>query len=499
MSKERQSIKSSIIEISSKDNVSKEVTMLVHKIDFVNGNGLDFKEVYVEQFKDTLVNKPVVAKYYPLQDDLGDHEPIFDEQGNIIGLETIAIGTIKEVWVDDFSINSETTVKALYAKADLWNYKYPQVVSCVEKLFSNGNADTSVEVEIYSYGENPTASYRYATDYVYIGNCILGSNVPPADSNAGVINVAFKEVAMAVNKDLNKIKSEKKGVVQVSDTTEVFNKGFEVKFHGELETSALKFSEIRNQIYNILNPLDPKNGSRRYNYYLRDLYNEYVIAEDWDNEVDLYRIPYTIENDMVIIAPNDQWQKGQLGFIPEGVVIASLITEKESAVNTLQIEVNKLKEEIETMSQEKKLSVEELETKVTELNSKIEELNGLLVSEKEAKTSLEGQVTELNSKVEELEPFKAQVEKAEKDAKITELSSKYSKLLSEETFKSEEVQKAINELNSVELNSIVVNEIAKEKVVETSSKGNKDEVIVVAAKQEDLVEHDKKAYWAAKA
>lgn len=488
MSKERQSITSSIIEISSKDSVTKEVTMLVHKIDFVNGNGLDFKSEYTEKFKDSLINKPVVAKYYPLKDDLGDHEPVFDKDGNIIGLETIAIGTIKEVWIDEFSINSDESVNALYAKADLWTYKYPEVVSCVEKLFNNGFADTSVEVEIYSYGDNPSDTYRYATDYTYIGNCILGSTSPPADSDAGVISVAQKEVAMALSKDINKLNSSKKGDGQVTDTKEVFNKGFEVKFHGVLEASALKFSDIRNQIYNILNPIDPKNGYRKYNYYLRDLYNEYVIVEDWDNESDLYKIPYSIEDDLVKVSSQDQWQKGTLGFIPEGIEINSMVSNHQTELNNLNNELTKAKEELNSMSAQNKDKVVELETKVQELEEKITELNSTIVTQKEEKSTLENTVTELNSKIEELAPYKEQVETAAKEEKFTELNNRYSKLLSDETFKSEEVQTAIKELNSQKLNEIVVEEIAKQKIIETNSSTKLDDVTVIASKTDDLLD-----------
>jgi hypothetical protein len=488
MNKEKHSISSSIIEISSKDNVTKEVTMLVHKIDLANGNGLDFKLEQTELYKDTLLNKPVVAKYYPLTNDLGHHEPVFDANGNIIGLETIAIGTIKEVWIDEFKIDDDTTVQALYAKADLWNYKYPQIVSCVEKLFNEGNADSSVEVEIYSYGANPSQEYRYATDYCYIGNCLLGSTILPADSDAGVISVAQKEIASAVQFDLNSLAKKGDETMPTTETTEVFNKGFEVRFHGATETAALKFSEIRNQIYNLLNPIDPKNGYRDYNYYLRDLYNEYVIAEDWNHDEQLYKIPYTITNDQVTLAPKDDWQKGVLGFIPEGVEINSLISEKEIELNELNNKLTQVKEDLANMAETKTVEVQELEIKIVELNSKIEELNNLIVQEKEAKTTLEGTITELNSTIDTLTPFKEQVESAEKQAKVTEVSSKYSKLLSKETFDLAETQTLINELKVTELNELVVSEIAKVKVVEVASTKTDENVTIVASKQEDLIQ-----------
>ena len=78
---------------------------------------------------------------------------------------------------------------------------------------------------------------------------------------------------------------------------------------------------------------------------------------------------------------------------------------------------------------------------------------------------------------------------------MAELSAKYSKLLSEDTFKSERVQKAIEELNVTELNSVVVEEIAKQKI-ETASKKS-DDVTIVVSEQEDLLPKNKHEYWAA--
>lgn len=488
MDKGKQSIKSSIIEISSKDNVTKEITMLVHKIDSVNGNGLDFKLDYVEKYKDSIINRPVVCRYYPLKDDLGDHEAVFDSNGNIIGLETIAIGTIKEAWIDDFEVDANTTVKALYTKADLWNYKYPEIVACVEKLVNSNNADSSVEVEIYAYEANASQEYRACSDYTYLSNCLLGSSVTPADSDAGVISVAQREIASAVNKDLQNLNNEQKGDGEMSEgTKEVFNKGYETKFHGELETSALKFSEVRSQFYNIVNPLNPASGNRTYNFYIRDMYTEYAIVEDWYDEKTLYKIPYSITNDQVVVSPSDQWQKGYLGFIPEGIVVATLISDKEIEISNLQDQLTKTKEELASMEGQQNEAVVELETKISELEAKITELNAAIVSKEEEKLGLESQITELNSKVEELAPFKEAVEKAEKDVKVAELSSRYEKLLSQEMFKSEEVQAALTELNEVQLNEIVVSEIAKQKeTVEVSSKEDKS-VTIVASKQEDLI------------
>lgn len=490
MSKDFVVFNSPIIEISNKDSVTKEVTMLIHKNDIANANGLNFKSEHVETFKETLLNKPVVAKYYPLEEDLGHHEPVFDETGKIIGLETISIGTFKEVWTGSHKTEDDEVVEALYAKADLWSYKYPEIISCVQRLFDDGNAESSVEVEIYSYEVDGTKRLRSPTDYTYLGNCLLGSDITPADSDAGITGFSNKEIATAVNNDLQAL--EEKGDKKLSktdDKIEVFNKGVEIKYHGKLEVSALKWHDVGTKIHGLVNPVDTENGGREYNFYIRDLYTSYVILEDWDDYETLYKASYVIEGETVTLAAREDWVQGSYGFIPNGIEVNSLIEDNETKLTELNQALDDLKEENKTMSKEKKTEIELNEAKIEELETEIASLKATIVSEKEAKGALEETITELNGAVKELEPFKEQVLTAEKEAKVKELNAKYSKLISEETFKSEVVVNAINDNDIGALNDIVVQEISKQKVteIETASAKNED-VVITASKQEDLVE-----------
>jgi outer membrane murein-binding lipoprotein Lpp len=380
-------------------------------------------------------------------------------------------------------------------------------MECIEKLYSDGVSTSSVEVEIYKYGENPTKDYRYGTDFTYIGNCLLGSTVAPADIDAGVLSIGDKEIAMAIEQDLNNIESNQKGDDDMGDVQ--FNKGVEIRYHGNVETNSLKFSDISNQIYNLLNPINPKNNSRSYNYYIQDMYNDYVIVEEWDDYTTLWKIPYQITNDTVVLDPQENWVKGYKGFIPEGVEINQLLIDSEQKVTELNNKIETLEKEakatmektVEQLTQElsnKDTEISTLTTKVTELEGKVAELNELVVSQETSKKEMETTISELNSKVEELTPFKEQIEKAEKDAKVAELSSKYSKLLSEDTLKSERVQNAIAELNEVELSQVVVEEVLKAKSVETEVASKIETVVVTASKQEDLIPTDKKSYWHSK-
>lgn len=494
--KKIQTINTSILEISqTTDSTAKEITMLVHKLDSVNANGLDFLKEYAETAMKSIINKPVVCKYYDTLDDLGGHEHVIDKKtGKIVELNTIAVGTITEAWIDEISEDDET--KALFAKATIWSYKYPKIMEVIERNFADGICTSSVEVQINEYDGEPTKEYRVAKTYTYLSNCLLGTTTLPADSDAGILSVADKEIAQAIISDLE-INNDKGG----EKVTEKFNKGIEIKFH-DVEVNSLKLKDVSAQIYNLLNPLNPTNNKRQYNYYIRDVFVDFVICESEHDYSELWKIPYSITNDQIILSSQELWVKGSLGFIPDGINLDQLqtqVSELNSQLENLkkeaELHMSKTVEELQAELLAKETEVSEVKIKITELEAKVTELNETVVTQEESKTSLEGQIAELNSKIEELTPFKEQVEKAEKDVKVSELSSRYEKLLSEETFKSEEVQSAITELNSDKLNGIVVAEIAKEKLVETASTIKDESVTIIASKQDDLLPKDKHEYW----
>jgi len=476
-------LESPIIEISNKNNTTREITMLVHTFE-TNYNGLQFTEDYTNQFMNTLIDKPVVCEYYPVEDDLGDHAVYYSSDGEV-ELRTIAIGTINQVWVGDHQTNNETK-RALFAKAVVWSYKYPQIMSCIEKLFNSKQSSSSVEIEVYSYEEGATWVQRIPDDYSYLANCLLSSSVAPADPNAGVLNVFQREVAMAVNQDLKLHSVEggqnvsEKNSEQNKEEKVVFNKGKEIKFHGKVENSELSYGDISNQIYNLINPIDPETEQRTYNYWIRELFQSYAIIEDWYNsEEDMYKVNYTITNDTVSIDPKEQWIAVELVYQPKGTDI--------------QAELNKKMEE------------------AIQLNTKVEELNNLVIFSKEGAVQLEQKIADLEAKIEsmtqehatkiaeleqektELSEYKTKWETHEKEVKVKEISDKYQKLISAECFKTEEVQNAIQALDESVLKDIVIKEVSeKMKSVETASAKPDDVTITVSTDGKDLLPSSKR-------
>lgn len=474
-------VKGKILEIHDTNNIYMTMKTAMVSND-VNYNNAQFTDDFIDgviENADKYLAIPFQVNRTKLENGTYDsltHE--LDKNGNLL-TDTIGafVGFEKEE-IDDANCLVGTT--RIYKR-------YPKTCEAILELYENGELETSVEVLVGQYEKTDEGVRQIG----YEGNDIIGHAI--VTSGAEKRAKPSLLIAQALEQDLQG--------GETMDNKE-FNKGFEIKY--QIETASIKLSDISNSIYNQLNPIDAKQGYRDYNYYIKTLYNDYVIVEDWDNYETCYRIGYRVENDTVILDIKDKWIKGSYGFIPEGVDIDALIAEKEQEILELSNKIEKHKEELIAMADENKLTVEELEVKNAELaekvkvlDTKINELNELVVSQKEAITTHVDKEKELSSKVEELEPFKLQVEKAEKEAKQTELSSKYSKILSEETMKSERVQSAIENLNTVELAEIVVEESLKEKELASTTTPDKqdDNVVVTASKKEDLLPTNSRDKW----
>jgi predicted nuclease with TOPRIM domain len=476
--KETLSLKTKIIELQEDTN---DIYMMLNMCILTNQtnlNSLKFTDEFINgviENKSTYVGIPLVVNKLKLESGL--YNNLTHELDKKTGqLKTATIGSFTDFWTDVDSDGSTLLMGSVKV------YKrYPQVCEALIELYESGDLEMSCEVLVYGYEsiENGVRSVAYKSgDYT---NSLIGSAV--VSDPAEVKSKATLLIAQALEHDL-------KGGENVPETI-VFNKGNEIKYYGNLETSALTSSDISNQIYNALNPIDPKSNYRKYNYWVSKVFfakaegfDGHVIVEDWEDYEILWRIKFKIENDIVTLDLQVNWIEGYKGFIPKGVDIDSLIAEKEQQAMVLNSRINELenqkKEEIAVNEQE----IIELQSQLETLQNQVKELEGTVVSQQEKIKGHEDKETELNSQIEELKPFKEKVEVAEKETKKNALVEKFTKLLSEETLKAEETQKAFEELNETALNSIVVSEVMSGKVAPKAKEGN---VVVVASRQEDLI------------
>lgn len=472
---ERLTLTPKIIELNTESNdifMTMDICILSNDVNYNNAKFTDdFIEGVIEN-KNTYIGIPFLASRSKLESGAYDsltHE--FDGKT----LNTDSIGSFVDFW-------SEMIDGALCLMGRIKIFKrFENTCNAIIELYNEGLLETSCEVLV--------ASYESVEDGVRVIHYNNGENL--LIGSAIVTNGAEKRakatllIAEAYEKDLVE-GGEKMGDKKQAET---FNKGIKIKHHGSFESFAIKLGEIENQIYNLLNPIDPKTNNRRYNYYILDLYNEYVIVEDWNDYTTLYKISYKIENDVVVLDSQDNWVSGYRGFIPDGITIDDLLAEKEKLTAELSSLENKHKEELEEMEKELQKRIEELQEELKKLENtnkslsdKVEELNGVIVSQKEQLDEKEKVEAELNEQISELTKFKEQVELAKKEALKQELSEKYSKLLSKEVFESDEAKAAIEACDTSKLNELVVSEIAKK----TSTKKDEVEVITFASRDEDL-------------
>lgn len=472
------SIKPQIIELQNSNDIYMTLNICILSND-VNYNKAQFTDDFIDGVianKEAYIGIPFVVNRSKLES--GDYDNLNHELING-ELKTDQIGSFVDFWKEEID-----GANCLMGSIRVFK-RFPNTCNAIMELYQNGELETSCEVLVREYLEITNDGVR-KIHYNNGKNCLIGSAIvsDPAEPRAK----ATLLIAEAHKKDLNELNGGEK-----MDKKELFNKGHKIKYH--IEKSELSLDDIRDQIYNLLNPVDQETEERKYKYWIREMFQTYVIVEDWNDSEKLYKVNYTVEDGKVSIASKSEWIQIEITYQPVNVNLNSSVSEKEKEINELNNQLSKLKGELEIMSEKNKDLTKEYEVNIAELQTKVDELNALVVSEQEAKTALEEQIKELNAQIEELKPYKENFEKAEKEKQMAELSAKYSKLLSEDVFKSERVQKAIEELNVTELNSVVVEEIAKQKV-ETASKKS-DEVVIVASKEEDLLPKNKHEYWAA--
>jgi uncharacterized coiled-coil protein SlyX len=488
MKKEILSVKPRIIELSETNDIYMSLTMCI-LTNQTNLNKLRFTDDYIDGIvnnKETFIGIPLVANRSKLE--AGLYNNLTHELNKKTGeLKTDQIGSFVDFWKEE---DEDGTVKLMGLVRV--HKRYPNVCNAMLELYESGDLEFSCECLVYGYASKDEETGERSLNYEYEGyvNALFGSCVVtnPAEPKS----VASVLVA-AIAKDLE-------GGENVSETI-VFNKGFDIAYHGSIEISALTSSDISNQIYNILNPIDPKSNYRKYNFWINTVYfsksenfDGYVIVEDWEDSQTLFRINFSIENDIVVLDAKENWIEGYKGFIPKGINVDDLI----SAQKTAEIEMNNKINELNTKHEEEKQlteeQIKELQSQLEALQSQVSELNGIVVSQKEEIVQLQNKETELNNVIESLKPFKEQVETAEKQTKKDALTEKYGKLLSAETMKSEQVVNAIEALDEVSLNAIVVAEVAKELASKSTQDQNKTNDVVVNARQpEDLLPEDRKS------
>ena len=465
MESEKICLASKTIDISEHENYIELTNRLCYYDDKnLNNVMLPYKGVEedAKRMASTLINMPLQAKYKKVMglDDLGGHELSIDENGNAVW-GTVSIGTHTNAWIsepeDVITVNGEhKKLPCLYATARVWK-RNANIVSAIKRLFASaGGLNSSWEIASNAY--EFANGIKKLTDYEFLGNTCLGSQVTPAYSGTSkTISMASEVmdselmIAEALTLDMNsengafeinnnKVKEdnilEKDNITLSSEVTE------EVKLSEQTtETEEISTEEVNTSVEENETPENETSETTEENkdeteisqlteYDLRDKIREackaklgkwcwiafhfpiekevWLEVEGRESELDFSRMTYTVENDVVEVSEPEA-VKLTVSIAEVNAKIAELETEvsaKDEAIIKSGEEIARLKTEISELSPFKeKFEQAEQERIENELKEKKDNLvssitkSGLITKDEiEASEELKGYVDNLDEK-----------------------------------------------------------------------------------------------------
>jgi hypothetical protein len=424
------------IEVNPSDPTILTGTIIIH--DFLKSwNNQVISEEICQENMNTLIGKRVVCNYIPCEnnngiDALTDHEDTIGYDRNtgneMIITNTLAIGFINEVYIDDYTDKDGNTKRVLYGKVVIWNDdKYKNIAGLLKEWLDRGiKIHMSVEYLYVNYQFIDGVEY-VLSPIVYTAHTILNSEqrgeyleVLPAYDDAQLLSFNDRQ---SWNKALNQIinKNKKEDDKRMDN---VFLKSL----------NNLSFGDIRDKIYA---DLATKMTAAEYQYIWISsygLFDDYFVYENYENGKYVnYKVSYTkTDNDEVIV---DISTKQPAEFKGEWVAI----TEYQISQNSLKVAQDKI------IELEKKL--EEKETALNSLNSKGTGADNVFTVEKF--NELTETITVLNSKVKEMQPLvdkynEEQYEKSLNNAKDF-YKEKFEGVDALEEYESEDIQTLVKQ------------------------------------------------------
>lgn len=419
-----------------------KATFIVHDFEKSWNGQIITKEVALENAH-TLLNKPIVAKYYPAEDGdastdaLGSHEQYIgtDRYGdNAVKMDTVPIGVItSEGYI--LTINEDGKDKEVLAvDAVLWRSRFSDVCDLLLEWHNRGiRIFSSVEYLYRNY------TYRDGVEYIespilYDGHCILNSEkrgdhdvvLPAYDSSRLLSFNDIKQfnrlVAQAINRQINE-------------------EGEKMLFKKVCE---LSHDDIRSKIYQVLDPtLEEGNYS-----YLVAVYDDHFVTEIISEDgFKYYDYKYTVTDDKVTI-----------DFESKTEVVEERTWKTVSELQEIQEQLNQANAKVEELTAELESTKKSL-NEVTAEKEKIEQQFN----------SVSETVVSLNAKIKELEEIKEQFDKEKYEQALNEqmqfYAEKFEAVDGKDKFETEEIQNliklSVNEdeegkAAKLQLNSILV-------------------------------------------
>lgn len=459
------------LEINQEDPTLLKGKVIIHDFEKSWNNQVITEEVCSENMS-TLIGKRIVCKYVPCEDNNGvdalkGHEELegTDREGNPIFItDTIAIGFIENVYIDDYTDENGNTKRVLYGDVIIWNDdKYANIAGLLQEWISRG-VKIHMSVEYLYINFNVVDGVEYLqSPILYVAHTLLNSE---QRGDYAEILPAF-DVSTLIS--LNERQKWNKAINQINKSDNSLDLNINNKEEDRMENIFLKslnnlsFGDIRDKIYTELAKV---MVASEFNYVwisVYDVFDTYFVYETKEGDSWVtYKVPYTkSENDVIALAYD---QKSKAEFKGDWVAV----TDYQVSQNSLQV-ANETIAKLQTELNTKDETIKTLNTKVE--NTKTEkdavEIKFNEVTEK---------LTSLNSKVEEMTPLVEQYNTAKYEKALNEKMSyydvKFKSVNAIEKFNTDEVKELIKaSLNdneegkkaTLQLNSMIVDLIEVKK------------------------------------
>lgn len=404
------------LEINKEDTTIIKGKVIVHGFD-QSWNGQIITEEVCTENMSTLIGKRIVCKYISAEDNnnvdaLGSHEEIEgkDRQGNsIIITDTLPIGFIENVYIDNYTDENNIVKRVLWADVVLWNDdKYANVIELLQDWLNRG-------IKIHMSVEYLYKNYNFIDGIEYV--------------QSPIIYVAH-----------TLLNSEDRG-----ECVEILPAYDE----SQLTSLSLNVRDIWNKAISQLIKKDGKNNIQSNNN------NQPIADVDINNKTNN-------QKEDVLMAENENNIEENVEVCPEKVEVVE--ETKEEIVEKIAEEVKKVDNEMDSLN----AKINEQEEIIKTLNSTIETLTLEKETISNKLTESTNSISDLSKQINEMTPI---VETYNKDLyekllnqQKTKYEEKFVALNAKEKFESKEVQdliiKSLNENEVKEailsLNSMLV-------------------------------------------
>lgn len=497
---------SSVVELAEEQ----DYLTLKNKICFfddrnLNNVQIDYDGSTLEKCQ-TLINMPVVCRYVKRngEDDLGGHEVSIVNGKVKFGTATVGVVTNVEIKQEDVqTVTGEIkNLPVLYADERIWT-RNENATKAIKRLHLDGKLYSSWEVKSseYTFKDN----VKHLLNYSFLANCLLGTKSYPAYGTGGAQVLDVSETsdgceylaAEAILSEALALDLESESASNINsnqleqDTNRKEELSMDVNENVVVDTSDEKVKEETAEVAETKEVVEAETKEEENNEVAEvsednpveesttDETVEVESAESEDAEGDTEEAAMKTERDIRRMIRNvlnemntEDYMDVSFIFPEEKIVLAQSwrMKELEYVQYTYRVDGDKV-----ILEDEKKV---ELVISPLQINSEIENKNNAIAEANNRIVELENQNAELVKAKEELDKIKAEQAETEHSEAVNKLREYVVKSgrFTEEEIASEEVQKAINELNETWLKSEIADRLVASLAEQKSKKTEVSEV-----------------------